>query len=207
MTKRQRLSSEEARRRILEAAQKCLIEQGIDGLRIANVAAEAKIVHSSILHHFGSADGLKQALGKQLSIQMFDEIASALSSADTEHMALEALHKLFDAFGPGGHANLIAWLVIAGPDHEHHLNRVQEEYAQLFANIVMLVQENLTRIRAQEVTADEARFVVFHVLIAACGFGIIGESVAATLGISDKQPEFLRWFADHIQRPRQATDK
>ena len=198
MNKRQRLAPEEARKRILAAAQKCLIEQGISGLRIANVASEANIVHSSILHHFGSAEGLKQALGKHLSIELFEEMTSALSSANTEDLAFSAIHKLFDALGPGGHANLIAWLLIAHPPSENHLAKAEDHYATLFGRIIELVKTNLTRIRDREVTTDEARFVVYLVLIAACGQGILGDTLRTTLGMDGKRETFLRWFADSI---------
>ena len=200
MNKRQRLNPDDARRNILLAAQKCLIEQGVDGLRIANVAAEAKIVHSSILHHFGSADGLRQALAKHLAESLFDDMTAALSAADTEDVVLKAIQELFEAQGPGGHANLSAWLLISGPKSDDHLHRIQEQYADLFESIIVLAQKNLTRIRGEHVALDEARFVVYLVLISACGQGILGKAVGRSLGIENKQEAFTRWLAKTIEK-------
>lgn len=199
MTKRTRLTPELARENILRAAEKCLIEHGVDGLRMTTVANEANIVHSSILHHFGSAEGLKQALGKRLSMRLFDEVSRALSQADQADTVFSVVDRIFDALGPSGYGNLLAWLVIAGPKSDNHLTRVQQTYGHLFNDMVELVQNNLERIRERPVDHREARFVVFHVLATACGQGILGDSLRPTLGIDRSQEEYVRWFCNAIE--------
>ncbi|MEM7082785.1 MAG: helix-turn-helix domain-containing protein [Pseudomonadota bacterium] len=200
MTKRVRLTPEVARENILQAAEKCLINHGVDGLRMTAVAEEANIVHSSILHHFGSAEGLKQALGKRLSIKLFEEVAQALSSADQTDTVYSVVERIFDALGPSGHANLLAWLVIAGPKRDNHLTRINETYGHLFGDMTILVQQNLSRIRQQPVRKREARFVVYHVLIAACGHGILGDTLRPTLGMHEQRNAYVRWLCDRIEQ-------
>ncbi len=200
MTKRTRLTPELARENILSAAEKCLIEHGVDGLRMTTVATEANIVHSSILHHFGSAEGLKQALGKRLSMRLFEEVSRALSNADQADTVFSVVDRIFDALGPSGHGNLLAWLVIAGPTSDNHLTRVHQTYGHLFTDMVDLVQQNLERIRERPMSRQEAQFVVFHVLVTACGQGILGDTLRPTLGIDGLQEDYVRWFCNLIER-------
>ncbi len=204
MSKRTRLTPERARENILSAAEKCLIEHGVDGLRMTTVATEANIVHSSILHHFGSAEGLKQALGKRLSIRLFEEVSQALSDADQSDTVFSVVDRIFDALGPSGHGNLLAWLVIAGPKSDNHLTRVHQTYGHLFTDMVDLVQQNLERIRERPVRQKEAKFIVFHVLVTACGQGILGDTLRPTLGMSH-QADYVRWFCDAIEGKQRET--
>lgn len=199
MSKRTRLTPERARENILQAAETCLINQGVDGLRMTTVASEAHIVHSSILHHFGSAEGLKQALGKRLSMRLFEEVSEALSSADHADTVFSVVDRIFDAMGPSGQGNLLAWLAIAGPKSDNHLTRVNDVYGHLFADMVTLVHTNLERIREQPVDKQEAAFVVYHVLVTACGQGILGDSLRPTLGIDPAQEDYVRWFCHTIE--------
>lgn len=55
------------RRRILDAAIELYRDRGIDGTTLAAVASEADVARGTVLHHFGSADGLLgDALGHLL---------------------------------------------------------------------------------------------------------------------------------------------
>src|SRR5690349_14922747 len=57
-----RRSAEEAQRVILDAAESRLAQVGPAGLRLQEVAADAGIAHPTILHHFGSREGLIHAV-------------------------------------------------------------------------------------------------------------------------------------------------
>src|SRR2546421_10348142 len=59
---RSRRTAEEARRLILEAAEKRLIAGGPEALRLQDLARDVGISHPLILHHFGSREGLIGAL-------------------------------------------------------------------------------------------------------------------------------------------------
>jgi AcrR family transcriptional regulator len=60
--KRIRRTPEDARRLILEAAEADMGQSGPAGLRLEAVAKAAGVSHPTILHHFGSREGLIQAL-------------------------------------------------------------------------------------------------------------------------------------------------
>ena len=55
-----RRNPEEARALILAAAGKRLEEHGLRGLNIKDVADDSGIKHGTLLHHFGSAEGMRR---------------------------------------------------------------------------------------------------------------------------------------------------
>ena len=75
-----RRKPEEARTAILDAAEKLLLEQGLSGLKLAKVAQVVGISHPGVLHHFGSAEGLLEAVHQRISRNLrrsvFDAIAN-----------------------------------------------------------------------------------------------------------------------------------
>jgi len=62
MAKKNHDSPEAARDAILDAAEAIVVEVGPAGLRISAVAKRAGMAHPNIIHHFGSRDGLLNAL-------------------------------------------------------------------------------------------------------------------------------------------------
>src|ERR1700730_12948685 len=59
---RRRRSSAETRTAILEAAERRLLGGGPEAIRLQEIAADAGISHPAILHHFGSREGLVEAM-------------------------------------------------------------------------------------------------------------------------------------------------
>src|SRR5258707_8723895 len=59
---RRRRSAAETRLAILEAAERRLLDKGPDAIRLQEIAADAGISHPAILHHFGSREGLVEAM-------------------------------------------------------------------------------------------------------------------------------------------------
>src|SRR5215469_991121 len=47
---------------ILDAAEKRLINGGPDAIRLEKIAADVRVSHPAILHHFGSREGLVEAM-------------------------------------------------------------------------------------------------------------------------------------------------
>src|SRR5439155_11982024 len=97
--KRLRRTPEEAQRLILETAQALIARTGPEGLRLQDIAAEAGISHSLILHHFGSREGLVRALIRQAAAELRDKLIAAMES--TEYSVEEQLDRVFDAFRDG----------------------------------------------------------------------------------------------------------
>jgi len=59
---RRRRSAAETRDAILEAAERRLLDKGPEAIQLQEIAADAGISHPAILHHFGSREGLVEAM-------------------------------------------------------------------------------------------------------------------------------------------------
>lgn len=114
MAARTRRSAPEARRLILEAAAKRLREGGPEAVRLQDVARDLGISHPAILHHFGSREGLMDALAVHVATSLEAEIMEALRAAESEETILDVLERVFETIGDARHARLLAWSALAG---------------------------------------------------------------------------------------------
>jgi AcrR family transcriptional regulator len=71
---RVRRSSEAARENILAACEAILLEKGPQALKLADVAAGAGVANATVLHHFGSVDGVQTALMARMIRQLVERI-------------------------------------------------------------------------------------------------------------------------------------
>ncbi|MDH5675194.1 MAG: TetR/AcrR family transcriptional regulator [Myxococcales bacterium] len=108
---RRRLSAEQARARILEAAARRLAEVGPEGLRLTELATELGVSHPAILHHFGSREGLVAAVVRQAVATLNQELETAF---DQRPGRVAILEMLAEFFAEKGNARLIAWLLLSG---------------------------------------------------------------------------------------------
>src|SRR4029453_5954828 len=111
---RLRRPAEEARRAILEAAGKRLREGGPEAVRLQDVASDLGISHPAILHHFGSREGMMQALATHVVASLEAELLAGLRDAPSEATVLDLVTRVFDTLGNAGHARLLAWRGLAG---------------------------------------------------------------------------------------------
>lgn len=111
-TPRRRLSAEEARERILSAAEAKLADVGPEGLRLTELAAELGVSHPAILHHFGSREELVRAVVARAVTTFNERLAEALSKRTEKPGAL--LEMIAEFFGAQGNARLMGWLVLSG---------------------------------------------------------------------------------------------
>lgn len=112
--KRRRRTSESARREILDAAGRQLMNEGPDGLRLQAIAADLKITHSSILHHFGSRDGLLDALSIDAFESLERDLKRSLETPAAGDPATDLFDKIARILGERGHARLLAWQLLSG---------------------------------------------------------------------------------------------
>lgn len=105
--KRARLAPEEAKARILDAAERRLAEGGPDALRLADIARDLEISHPAILHHFGSRDGLVTALETRAMSRLRDDLLTHVEASAGEGFA-----RVFATLGDAGHARLLAWQIL-----------------------------------------------------------------------------------------------
>lgn len=92
-----------------------MAEVGPGGLRLQDVAADVGVSHPTILHHFGSREGLVAAVVHRsvdaLHASLVEEIGKGRRG---EKPVLEMLEAAARVLGPMGHARVVAWLSLAG---------------------------------------------------------------------------------------------
>ena len=112
---RRRRTSEEARAAILDAAEKRLEASGPDAIRLQEVAADVGVSHPTVLHHFGSREGLVQAVVRRALDKLHaDLLAAVQSAADGTDQVTALLDAVFDTLAARGHGRTFLWLALSG---------------------------------------------------------------------------------------------
>lgn len=162
--KRIRRTAEDARALILEAAEKTMAKQGPAGIRLQDVAKAAGVSHPTILHHFGSREGLVRAL----NLRTLEELKTALVAGMTTAARDDGVALTFQAYRDGI-AQRVLWLMQS--DDAPPPGRLET-----FESIVEALHEarkSFARAGHPPDIAD-TRYVVHLVTIAAMGDALIG---------------------------------
>jgi AcrR family transcriptional regulator len=114
-TPRKRRSSLEARTAILDAAEKRLVEAGPGGIRLQDVAADVGVSHPTVLHHFGSREGLINALVERALEDTQRSVMEAVQAAPARTDTIAAiLDGVFAQMKQSGRARAFLWLALSG---------------------------------------------------------------------------------------------
>jgi AcrR family transcriptional regulator len=100
---------------ILDAAEVLLAAGGASGIRLQQVAADAGVSHPTVLHHFGSREGLVTAVvNRALGAIHTDLVAAIQASSGGEERLAELLEAVFAALTRTGRARVLLWLALEG---------------------------------------------------------------------------------------------
>lgn len=193
MTTRPRIrrSPEEARSLILDAAGKRLVDHGLRGLNIKDVANDIGIKHGTLLHHFGSAEDMRRALLAKLSEELITDMSRILNSDAAPEIVFVELFRLMSQTGQ---TKLLAWRAL-----EEDNNLVSKEEIPSIDLIEDIVERVAERIKGKDV--DLARNIIFLALSAAVGWGICGPTLMSTLGMtSSQQDQFPLWVGEQLPK-------
>src|SRR3954451_18896476 len=167
---RERLSPAESRAAALGAARRLLIAQGPQAVTLKAVAAEIGRTHANLLHHFGSAAGLKGELARSIADSVTASIAEAVERARAgEADARDIVDRTFDAFGKEGAGALAAWMILTG--NRDALNPILDSIRSLVAQLAV---------------GHEAHHVAestLSLVLNALGDSLLGPTIAETLGL------------------------
>lgn len=186
---RTRRSPEASRENILAAAEALLVERGPQHLKLADVAKAAGVANATVLHHFGSIDGVQAALMDRMIGQLVETLVAIDSHGDDVHELERAgMQALFDAFESRGAARLAAWLELSG--EARRLTGVAPAFLAVQA-------QHLDR--AEEWSVTDAQDHMLVSVIVALGAGLFGPTLATIMGIA---PERVRMLAMDVLRAK-----
>ena len=194
-TRRRRLPAAQARERILEAAQKRLAEGGPDAVRLQEVAADLGISHPTILHHFGSRNGLMEALEKRAMRALQEDLLAASGSA------VDSLERVARTMGDEGHARLLAWWVLhgGGPSGQFDWGMLRNLAEGIHAQRVAAATEE----GSEAPDPEDTVFVVRLAAAALFGEALLGDILTRSAGLEDEAEtsrRFRAWLAELLNR-------
>jgi AcrR family transcriptional regulator len=167
---RVRRSPEASRENILIAAERLLVRDGPQSLRLADVAKESGVANATVLHHFGTIDGVQAALMEKMIVELVSGILAMDVPANPRAARAAALQNLFDAFETKGAARLAAWLEMTG--ESRRLRTVREAVQTVIRRKIRPHDEDVERL-------EDAMLVS---VILAIGVGLFGPTLSELLG-------------------------
>lgn len=194
---RSRYSAEDARDAILLATEKRLMDVGPQGLRLQEIARDVGLSHPTVIHHFGSRDGLVEAVARRAVITLERDLLACFKdldvAADPLDVTLGTLERVDEVLRRRGHARLLAWLVLSGHSGPRE---------SLLRDLALAIQA-AQKARGGEPSLEDA---IFRVLLSAAtmfGVAILGTEVLALVGLPQEErihARFRRWFASMLVR-------
>ena len=183
---------------ILAAAERSLVEGGPEAIRLQKIAADAGISHPAILHHFGSREGLIEAMvvsGLARLEAQFIEGWPSLKEPD-----IEGVLERFYAIAEGrGIARTLAWLILSkqslGANWPGILRRAAE---RMHAGRVRRAQ----REGRPPPDLQETQFAASFLAITVLGDSLFGRPIRIAMGLRSRgdDAKFRRWLIKIIER-------
>jgi AcrR family transcriptional regulator len=195
----------DVRSAILDAAERRLREAGPGAIRLQEVAAEVGISHPAVLHHFGSREGLVQAVVERAIRALQDDLARTIARQmgegrpDGEVLFERVFEVLFDR----GHARLLAWLLLAGYE-PFDSDAVRAGWASIVEMThAMRLAGPGSRGKKSGPSLEDTRFTVLLSALALFGEAIAGRATFDAAGVGRGAPverRFRRWLAELVGR-------
>lgn len=187
-----RRRSGNTRANILEVAQRRLERAGPDGLRLQDIARDSGVSHPTILHHFGSRDGLMVALVEHIGKNFVEEVVRRAPWQDVKAQHdMAKVNLAFAVFADKGFGQLIGWAVRQRPGD------IKRLASNLFDGAIADFIAAKTRrdgVPPADDWVKEARHVTRLAIIAAVGEGAVG----ALLPV-DSSKAFRVWLSDLLE--------
>jgi AcrR family transcriptional regulator len=197
-----RRAAGESRRAILAVATKRLAEGGPEAIRLQDIARDVGLSHPTILHHFGSRDGLMQALAQDAEDRLSADVLRVFSVPAEQATVASLVTRVFETLGDSGHARLLAWrgLIQGEPLPEDS----EQAMLQRITDVIHLRRVEYALAHAVEVpTREDSAF-----LVRLLGAALLGDAVAGPVynlraeldGQRDPEKRFRAWLAELVTR-------
>ncbi|HEX3593811.1 MAG TPA: TetR/AcrR family transcriptional regulator [Polyangiaceae bacterium] len=199
--KRVRRTADDARREIVDATERKLRELGPAGIRLQQIAEEVGVSHPAILHHFGSREGLIQAVVRQAIERLEADLLRVIAEPPTSGKPLgtELIDRAFDVLVKGGHARVVAWLLLSGQWNISAESRMRAIAEAAYARRLQLEGD------ASNATLEDTTFRMVLVALTIFGEALAGDAMRESAGIADANAadRFRDWLAELILDPRE----
>jgi AcrR family transcriptional regulator len=196
--KRERRSAESARARILEAAERRLIEGGPDAVRVQALARELGLTDAAIHHHFGNRQGLLAALLRFGGRRLREAVADVLARRPDGDLDVQALvDGLLPVLESSGYSWLALWLWASG---------WRDKGSGLFDDVADAIDQRRSRRRGtarSKHSSEEARFLaawLAFTLMAEPLFGLASRRSVSLPGDAATTQRYRRWLAKTFER-------
>lgn len=193
---RTRRSAEEAQQDILDAAQAAFEQGGPEAVRLKPIAEACGVTHSGVLYHFGSREGLLEALFQRASRELrADALAAVTGAWSGSKVDLGGLlSSVYGRVADPSRAQLLAYLLAHGRDpfpdaSEQGLARIAQGLSAFASAFV----------KDGELSADDAAFGLELMTLVMFGDLLMGDHVRARLRdqpIEEQRARFRERFAD-----------
>ena len=177
---RRRLPPAASRDAALDAARALLVESGPQAVTLKAVAARIGRTHATVLHHFGSAYGLQQALIARMAGFITGSIRAAVlrQREAAEPNPGEVVDLVFDAFDAGGAGALASWMILSGNE---------DALDPILTAIHDLVDDLATGHRDEQPLEDET----LQLVLMALGDALFGAPLTRALGLPRERARML----------------
>jgi AcrR family transcriptional regulator len=191
---RKRRTAEEARTAILDAAERRLVASGPAGIRLQEVAADVGVSHPTVLHHFGSREGLLEAVVARaldsLHARLLEVVRASPPGADQLAAILDGS---FEALAAQGHGRAFLWLALSG-----YTTTMEELRVRALAEAVHVVRCETRRGQQPMPTFEDTYFTVLLPALALLAMSVTGRG----RGEGEDEPcgpsRFRAWLARQI---------
>lgn len=176
---------------IREAAMRLFADRGVSGVTVRDIAAEAGVSPSLVIHHYRTKDGLKAAVDERVSAalaELLTEVMDPAGGAVTSASIAAAITERF-AGQPALPAYLRRLLIDGGPPASALFRRLYEALAGAMA---IIGQAGIVR-----PAADETARLVF-LLANDLAMLILREQIADILGVDPLTADGMNRWSDAV---------
>ena len=168
-----------------------MLEVGPAGLRISAVAKKAGMAHPNIIHHFGSRQGLINALADRVGSQATKRITQAITDAlaAPSEDRVSAMTHVLDMAYPGDAGKAAIWLHLSGAETDMKPNMDK----------IVALSHSLRQHINPDVVLDDTNRLTLLVTLALVGEVVSGASIKEALGFGHDQASrahFRQWLTE-----------
>lgn len=189
---RRRRTAEEARGAILDAAERQLIAVGPAGIRLQDVARDVGVSHPTVLHHFGSREGLVEAVVARSLDALHDDVVAALLAAPAgEGQVAALLDGISTALAARGQGRALMWLALEEGEPKRDDLRLRQQAEAVHALRVTRFPE------APEPPMEDSQFIVVLAAATLMANSVLGAHLLRGVGAKGAQApaRFRAWLA------------